>query len=186
MEPIHEAIDAELSAATVATEHSAVFPPFEGESFPSQVFWLLVTFGFLYYLMVRVIVPRIGAILEDRSDRIVGDLAEAERLKEESEKVIATYERELADARRQAQVIAEERRAQVNAELTAKRTETEAGLAARLAEAEHRIAAITATALAGVDSIAAEAAGAVVSRLASVSTDPEEVAAAVKSVRREG
>jgi F-type H+-transporting ATPase subunit b len=188
METIHEAVDAELGPAAVhAAEHGGgVFPPFDGATFASQIFWLLVTFGILYYLMVRVIVPRIGAILEERSDRIVGDLAEAEQLKEASRQVIATYERELADARRQAQVIAEERRAEVNAEITAKRTATETALSARLAEAEQRIAGITRDALAGVDTIAAEAAQAVVARLAAVTPDADEAAAAVRSAKREG
>ncbi|MDP3458317.1 MAG: ATPase, partial [Hyphomonas sp.] len=94
----------------------APFPAFDPTWFASQLFWLAITFGLLYYLMARVIVPRIGGILEDRSDRIVGDLAEASRLKEESERVIETYEAELAEARRKAQAIAEERRAAVNAD----------------------------------------------------------------------
>ena len=175
---VAEEVAADLAGHAV--EQGGSFPPFDGSSFPSQLFWLAITFGVLYFLMVRVIVPRIGGILDDRSSRIVGDLAEAGKLKAASEEVIATYESELATARATAQRIAEERRAAVNADLAKRRAEAEKGLAARLAEAEASIRVITDKALAEVDGIAASAAGDVVSELAAITADPAEVAAAVK------
>jgi F-type H+-transporting ATPase subunit b len=181
------ATDVGGAAVEHAGDHAVVFPPFDTTTFASQLFWLAITFGLLYYLMARVIVPRIGGILEDRSDRIVGDLAEAARLKEESERVIETYEAELAEARRKAQAIAEERRTAVNADLAAKRASAEQGLAAKLAEAEASIRGIRDKALSEVDGIAADAAEAVVARLAPVTADAGEAAAAVARVKhREG
>ncbi len=179
------ATDVGGAAVEHAGDHTVVFPPFDTTTFASQLFWLAITFGLLYYLMARVIVPRIGGILEDRSDRIVGDLAEASRLKEESERVIETYEAELAEARRKAQAIAEERRAAVNADLAEKRKTAEAGLAGKLAEAEGRIRSIRDKALSEVDGIATEAAEAVVARLAPVTVDTAEAAAAVARVKRQ-
>ena len=179
------ATDVGGAAVEHAGEHGAVFPPFDTTTFASQLFWLAITFGVLYYLMARVIVPRIGGILEDRSDRIVGDLAEASRLKEESERVIETYEAELAEARRQAHAIAEERRAAVNADLAEKRKAAEEGLAGKLAEAEARIRTIRDKALSEVDGIASDAAEAVVARLAPVTVDSGEAAAAVARVKRQ-
>lgn len=181
------ATDVGGAAVEHAGDHAVVFPPFDTTTFASQLFWLAITFGVLYYLMARVIVPRIGGILEDRSDRIVGDLAEAARLKEESERVIETYEAELAEARRKAQAIAEERRAAVNADLAAKRASAEQGLATKLAEAEASIRSIRDKALSEVDGIATDAAEAVVARLAPVTVDTAEAAAAVARVKhREG
>jgi len=179
------ATDVGGAAVEHAGDHAVVFPPFDTTTFASQLFWLAITFGVLYYLMARVIVPRIGGILEDRSDRIVGDLAEASRLKEESERVIETYEAELAEARRKAQAIAEERRAAVNADLAEKRKAAESGLADKLAEAEGRIRSIRDKALSEVDGIATEAAEAVVARLAPVTVDTAEAAAAVARVKRQ-
>jgi F-type H+-transporting ATPase subunit b len=179
------ATDVGGAAVEHAGEPGVVFPPFDTTTFASQLFWLAITFGVLYYLMARVIVPRIGGILEDRSDRIVGDLAEASRLKEESERVIETYEAELAEARRKAQAIAEERRAAVNADLAEKRKAAEAGLAGKLAEAETRIHAIRDKALSEVDGIAIDAAEEVVRRLAPVTVDTAEATAAVARVKRQ-
>ena len=53
--------------------------------FASQIFWLALIFVALYLLMARVALPRIGGILAEREGNIDGDLAEAQRLKDESD-----------------------------------------------------------------------------------------------------
>ena len=72
-----------------------IFPPFQKETFPSQLFWLAITFVALYVVMARIALPQIGAIFQARRERISGDLAEAQKLKSESEIALAEYERAL-------------------------------------------------------------------------------------------
>src|SRR5688500_15289978 len=86
------------------------FPPFQRETFASQLVWLTLTFVLLYVLMARVALPRIGAIMDERRARIADDLAQAERLKGESDAALAAYEKALADARARAQSLANETR----------------------------------------------------------------------------
>ena len=69
--------------------HARAFPPFDKQTFPSQLLWLTVTFVALYLLMSRIALPRIDSILQRRRQRIAGDLAEAQRLKGESDAAIA-------------------------------------------------------------------------------------------------
>src|SRR5689334_3829118 len=99
------------------------FPPFEKETFASQILWLVIVFIALYVIMARVALPRIGGILEQRKGRIDGDLAQAERLKEESDATFAAYEKVLSDARGRAQSLAGEARARETAAAEAKRRE---------------------------------------------------------------
>ncbi|MCY0094105.1 F0F1 ATP synthase subunit B [Hoeflea ulvae] len=160
---------------------SGAFPPFDSSSFASQLLWLAITFGLFYLLMARVIVPRIGGILEHRRDRIAQDLDEANRLKEEADAAIAAYEQELADARKKASAIAETAREKAKAAAEAERATTEAGLSAKMADAEKSIAAIKAKALADVDSIAEETASDVVKHLLGGSVTEAEVAAAIRA-----
>ena len=88
-------------------EHaSGVFPPFDQTTFASQVLWLAITFGLFYLLMSKLVIPRIGGILETRHDRIAQDLDEASRLKAEADAAIASYEQELASARAKGNAIA--------------------------------------------------------------------------------
>ena len=89
-----------------SAEHGRGFPPFDSTTFASQLLWLALTFIALYLLMSRLALPRIGAILETRRQRVEGDLAEAQRLKDQSDAAIAAHEKALAEARGRAQALA--------------------------------------------------------------------------------
>jgi F-type H+-transporting ATPase subunit b len=130
-----------------------------------------------------VALPQIGSIIETRRARIEGDLAEAERLRKETEKAAAAYEAALAEARKNAQAIAEETRTSIKADIDNRRADVEAGLTKRISEAEARIAATKTAALANVDEIAADTAQAVVARVTGDAT-VEEARDAVAIVNR--
>jgi len=161
--------------------HAAhAFPPFDKQTFPSQLLWLTLTFVALYLLMSRIALPRIDAILGARRTRISGDLGEAQRLKGESDAAIAAYEKSLAEARARAQALLAESRQRQTAEAEAARKALDATLNARIAEAERGIAAQKSAALTNVRDIATEAAAAIVERLVGVApASREAVAAAV-------
>jgi F-type H+-transporting ATPase subunit b len=171
-----------MAEPTAHTEQSAghsAFPPFQSEHFPSQLLWLAVSFVLLYALMSRIALPRIGAILADRSKRISDDLAAAERLKEQSNAAHAAYEKSLADARSRAQSLASSTRDKQAAEAEARQKQLEAKLHERLAAAEQQISATRSSAMGNVRSIAAESAVAIVERLIGKAPADHEVAAAL-------
>ncbi|UJQ95835.1 F0F1 ATP synthase subunit B [Mariluticola halotolerans] len=145
--------------------HSSAFPPFDSSTFGSQLLWLAIAFGLLYVLMSRVALPRIGEILEVRRDRIEGDLAEAERMRQKTDQALADYEKALADAKAKSQGIAEATRSKVKTELDAKRTKVEADLSKKMSEAETRIQATKAEAMGNVGEIAVDTAQALVAQL---------------------
>src|SRR5258708_35408938 len=102
-------------ATTTHTEHTEVphkggFPPFQKDTFASQLVWLAITFVVLYLLISRIAVPRIGGIIEDPAKRIEGDFAEAQRVKKQSEAPPPAHEKALSHARRRAPAVAHETR----------------------------------------------------------------------------
>ncbi len=159
-------------------EHE-VFPPFDSTTYASQLLWLAVTFGVLYYLLARVALPRIAGILEDRRDRVASDLDMAERLRVESEEALADYEKALAQARSKAFGIAEAAREAAKSAADARRAEIEADLDRKLASADARIAEVKSTALSEVGSIAADAAEEIVKALIGVDVSRGEADKAV-------
>lgn len=165
-------------------EHSEVFPPFDPASFGGQLLWLALAFVFLYVVMSRAALPRIGSILESRRVRIEGDLKEAERLRLETERAAQAYEQALADARGNAHKIAEETRASIKADIDGKRATVEADLGKRVSDAETRISATKAAALENVDTIAADTAAALVERLSGKVT-AAQAKSAVAAVTKE-
>lgn len=176
---------AETGAHTEAAADAhgkAGFPPFEPTYFPSQILWLAITFGLFYVFLKKVVLPRIGSILEVRRDRIAHDLDTAARLKEDADAAIAAYEQEMADARAKSNKIAQDARDAAKAEADAERKVVETALNARLADAEARIATVRASAMKDVGAIAEETATAIVQSLVG-SADKAAVASAVKSVR---
>ena len=168
------------SVEVPAGGHARPFPPFDRQTFPSQLLWLTVTFVALYLLMARIALPRIDSILKKRRVLIAGDLAEALRLKSESDAAIAAYEKALADARGRAQALVNDSRQKQATEAEARRRTLDAALNARIAEAESSIAATKSAAMVNVRGIATEAAAAIVERLIGMApASPEVVAAAV-------
>jgi F-type H+-transporting ATPase subunit b len=155
------------------------FPPFNSETFPSQFVWLVITFVLLYALMAKWALPQVGRVIEGREKRIAGDIAEAERLKQESDAAVAAYEKALSDARGRAQAIASDTRAKQAAEAEAARKKSEDALNTKLAEAEKTIAATKQAAMSHVRGIAEETAGAIVARLIGKAPSEKTVADAV-------
>jgi F-type H+-transporting ATPase subunit b len=167
------------TTSTGAPEVKGAFPPFASETYASQLIWFAIAFGLLYYVMSRIALPRVAAVMENRSQRIGADLAEAERLRVESEAAGAAYEKSLNDARAKAKAIAQEMREALTAESEGQRKRLEAELHERIKASEETIGARTAEAMASVRGIAADTATVIVERLTGQAPDRRAVEAAL-------
>jgi F-type H+-transporting ATPase subunit b len=161
-------------------------PQFDPSSFASQIFWLAVTFVALYFVMARVVVPRIADVLDTRRRRIETNLEKAETLKKDAATALAAYEKAVGEAREQARgLIAEAGR---HIAETAAREEAELAkrLAARVAESEAGIARALEAAMGGVREAAAEATADAAQRLIGERLDRAEADKAVAAVLKSG
>lgn len=154
-------------------------PQLNAADWAPQLIWLAITFIGLYFIMAKVALPRFGAVIEQRRDRIAHDLDNAARLKDQTEQAIAAYEASLAEARAKAGGIAQETRNKLNAETERQRTALEEKLAVKTDEAERKIGAAKDAAMAQIKDVAAEAAEAIVEKLVGGSVSKAKVTAAV-------
>lgn len=145
---------------------------------PNQVFWLVISLIAIYLIMSRVALPRISAVLAERSGTITNDIAAAEELKTKATEAEAAYEKALTDARAEAQKIVAEAKAEIQAELDAELQKADAEIAARTAESEKAIAEIRASAMESVTEVAKDTAKEIVAALGG-SADAKTVNAAV-------
>src|SRR6202140_2475436 len=159
--------------------HAGKFPPFDSSTFASQLVSLVIAFVALHLIVSRIALPRIGSVIDARQNVIEGDLAEAQKLKDESDNALKAYENELAAARARAQAIGAETREKLNAASDAERKTLEERLTHKLVEAEKTIAATREAAMRNVRGIAAEAAAAIVQRLTGTVPDGKSVDSAV-------
>ena len=167
-------------------EHKVGMPQLDPAAWPTQLFWLAVTFIALYLIISRVVIPRTGGAIEKRKAAIDGDLAQAQKFKAETDAAIASYEAALAEARGRAQAIALDSRNKLTAEIDAERAKLDAALGAKIASAEKTIAASKNKALADVGEVAAEIAGNIVSTLIGAKVTKTAVAAAVAKAGKRG
>jgi len=161
-------------------------PQLDVSTFPTQIFWLIVSFALLYWIMSKMAVPRIAEVLEERQERITDDLETAERLKSEAEKVQADYEKALADARAEAQGQIKA----ANDELASEQAKAEAEHAKKMTRktktAETRIAKQRDEALESLMAVASEAAVEATTKLIGVTPGEDSVKKAVEAVSAEG
>jgi F-type H+-transporting ATPase subunit b len=160
----------------------APFPPFNKEYFASQLVWFAVFFVALYVIIGRIAIPQIGGIMAARDKRMSDDIAEANKLKEQSDAALDAYEKALSDARNRAQTMANETRDKLNAEAEQTRKSLEARLAGKLAEAEKIIAGTKQSAMANIETVATDTAAAIVERLIGTAPGAQAVKAAVADV----
>lgn len=158
-------------------------PQFDVSTYPSQIFWLFVTFTLLYFLMSRVALPRIGEVLERRQKTIEDNLAKARLLKEDSDAAIATYEAALAEARSTAQEVIRTAVGRITAEQADKTAALAEKLAAEGGAAEDRIAKAKDQALSQVDALAAEIARDATDRLIGIKVQTKTAEKAVEAVK---
>lgn len=154
-------------------------------TFISQVFWLIVTFGFLYIVLWKAALPRVSSILQERQTRIDDDLRKAEDLKKEADEVLATYEKTVADARSEAQALIREANDRLAAETAARQEALTDKINADVDAAEARIAAARAEAVANIQTVAAEVAQAATARLIGTDVAEADAEAAVSNVMQE-
>jgi F-type H+-transporting ATPase subunit b len=175
--------NAQTEVASHGAEAGGNFPPFNSSTYGSQLLWLVITFGLLYYLMSKVALPRIANILEVRRDRIASDLGEAESLKKETDEAIASYEQSLAEARQKAHGIAQSARDTAKADIESKNAEIEADIAKQLAAAEEKISAVKAKAMGEVEEIAQSTTEAILEQIMGSGVAAKDVAEAVAAAK---
>jgi F-type H+-transporting ATPase subunit b len=175
--------EAPTTAGTVQPEpQSGGFPPFKAETFPSQLFWLAITFGFLFVVLWRISGPRIQSVIAERRGRIADDLRTAEQHRKDSEAASAAYDSALAAARSRAHAVAEQNRQQIAGKIEAAKAAADADANKASAAAEERIVATRNAAKSHIADAARDAAMTIVSRLTGETVSSEDAAAAVKSV----
>jgi F-type H+-transporting ATPase subunit b len=170
--------------AHAAGEHaSSGFPPFDQiDTFPSQVFWLVATFGLLYFCASLWLLPKVKKTIADRDSAIAKDVAEAAAASQKADAAAKALEARIAEARARSRDTAAKAKAEADAKVAAETAKVEADLAKRLSAAEARIGDLRKQAMSNVPAVAGEAVVAITEKLAGVKPSPDAVKRAIESV----
>ena len=157
-------------------------PQLDPAFWPTQLFWLAITFIALYLVIWRIALPRIADVLEARQRRLDDDLKKATALRDEAGTILAEYEKMRAEAQASAQAVLREAQEAMKAEAERQSRELAARLSQQTEEAEARIATAKTAALASLEGTVNEVVAAAAQKLIGVTADDREVARAVGSV----
>lgn len=162
-----------------AAGQGAAMPQLDFATFPNQIFWLIVTLVVIYFILVRVALPRIAGVLAERQGTITNDLAHAEELKQKAAEAEAAYEQALNDARTEAASIVEKARGEIQEDIAAEMAKADAQIAAQAAESEAAIAKIRDAAVETAREAAKDVAAEIVTAFGG-KADAKAIAAAVE------
>jgi F-type H+-transporting ATPase subunit b len=176
----HGAVEAAGHAAEAAGHggHYVGMPQLNFDWFSNQIFWLVVTLIAIYFVLSRVALPRIAAVLAERQGTITNDLAAAEELKLQAVKAEEAYNQALADARVEAGRIVADAKADIKADLDVAIAKADAEIAAKSAESEKAISEIRASAIDSIKVVAKDTAKEIVAALGG-KADARAITAAV-------
>lgn len=150
-------------------------------TYASQIFWLLIIFGLIYFVIGKGMLPKIEATVDARDQKIASDLAAAEAARAKADETEASYRARIEEARAAALKATQDAKSAATAEAEKRVKSADAELAAKAAEADAALKAAQAKALAEIENVAAEAAQEIVAKVAGITVDKADAAGAVKA-----
>ena len=150
------------------------------ETFSSQVFWVLIIFGLVFFVVGKGMVPKVMDTVAQRDKQIADDLAAAQASRDQADDQEASWRKRENENRAQAQALIASAKADAATQAEGRLAQAQQGIDARLTEAEQRIAAARAEAAAEIETVAADAARAIVQKVSRLDVAPAAAQAAVK------
>jgi len=173
-----------VMAASEKGEESGGLPQLDFSTWPTQIFWLVVSFALAYLLMWRIVVPRIGSVLEERHNRIEDDLRRARQASDDAEEAREAFEKMLADARNNGNEMTRKATESIMSKMERKVATANASLAKKMSEAEAEIAKARTDALKEVSDIASTSAMDVVAQLTGMKVGKTDAKRLVKQAEK--
>ncbi len=150
------------------------------ETYSSQIFWLLIFFGLVFFVIGRGMVPKVMNTVAQRDTQIADDLAAAQAARDQANGQEEAWRIRENENRARAQGIIAQAKAVSATDHEARLAQAQIGVDSKLADAEARIAASRVEALAEVEAVAVDAAQDIVKRIANADVTTDSAQAAVK------
>ena len=151
--------------AFAAGDSSGGLPQLDITTWPSQLFWLVVTFLIGYFLISLLVAPSISSVLENRSTKISDDLEAAKQAQDNAKDVYNSYEESIREARLQAAIAAAKALEEAKAKTASRNTAINKKLAASAKKAETRLSEVREEALSSLEDLATETSQKIIAEL---------------------
>lgn len=160
-------------------------PQMDVATFPSQLFWLLISFGALFFFLNNFVIPRLARTQKARTDQLQGDLAQARQYKEQADGEVAAYEALMRTAYEAAGAQMQAAEAKMRAEAEAQLSAFRSKAAAQIEAAEREIEAARRESLKSLDQVAVEIAVLAAEKIVGLPADLDQARSVVETLNRQ-
>ena len=159
-------------------------PQLNPEFWASQIFWLILIFSSLYLIIWKIFLPRITYSIENRKSRVVNDLDEAQKLKENAEKKLNEYNKIIEESKKEAKKIIEDSKKKLDRDIENKKQKFNDEIEKELVAAEKEIKDLKKSSILKISSIAAETSAEVIKQIINIEVNKSNVSAIVDDVTK--
>jgi F-type H+-transporting ATPase subunit b len=163
---------------------SGGMPQLNPEFWISQIFWLTLTFGILYLVLSKLILPKISANLETRKSQILENIEAAEKQREDSEMKLKEYEEIISKSKLEAKTIFNQAREKALKDINAKKEVLEGQIDEEISKAEEEIKTLRNSAPDKINKIAIETSSELIQKLIGAEVNNSSISAIVDDLSR--
>jgi F-type H+-transporting ATPase subunit b len=170
-----------LSLEAFAAE-SGGMPQLDPEFWISQIFWLTITFGILYIVLSKLILPKISANLETRKSQILENIEAAESQRKDSEEKIKEYDKIINNSKIEAKNYFNQARHKILKDISLKKENIDKEINKEINEAEAEIKDLMDKAPEKVNKIAIETSSDLIKQLIGANVNNSSISAIVEDL----
>ena len=163
---------------------SGGMPQLNPEFWISQIFWLTLTFGILYIVLSKLILPKISNNLESRKSQILDNIEAAEKQREDSETKIKEYEEIITKSKIDAKTIFNQVRERALKDINAKREVLDKQIDEEINKAEVEIKSLREAAPEKINKIAIETSSELIQKLIGAEVNNSSISAIVDDLSK--
>ncbi len=168
----------------VFAAESGGMPQLNPEFWISQIFWLTLTFGILYLVLSKLILPKISANLELRKSQIQENVEAAEKQRESSESKLKEYDEIISKSKIEAKNIFKDSRDKAIKNINIKREALDEQINEEIRKVEEEIIKLKKSAPERINKIAIETSSELLKKLIGAEVNNSSISAIVEDLSK--
>ena len=159
-------------------------PQLNPEFWASQIFWLILIFSILYIIIWKIFLPKISDSIENRKSRVIGDLNETQKLKENAEKKLREYNKIIEDTKKEAKKIIEDNKKKLENDIKSKKQKFNEEIEKELMSVEKEIKNLKKSSISSINKIAVEVSSELIRQIVGAEMNMSKVSAIVEDISK--
>ena len=159
-------------------------PQLDPEFWTAQIFWLILIFSSLYLIIWKIFLPRITYSIENRKSKVVKDLDEAQKLKDNAEKKLREYNEIIEKSKKEAKKIIDDSKKKLVKDIEDKKQKFKDEIEKELIATEKEIKNLKKNSTLNVSNIAADTSAEIIRQIISTEVNKSNVSAVVNEITK--